>query len=114
MSITQIAFQANIAQSLVEVNDYKVQNLDVTGDITGKTITDIRVCIEEVEPARDLIERIENLELKKEKITFQTPTTTITNTLNIPGKIIINENEEVQAEEVSVFGKRQESCGHNP
>jgi AAA15 family ATPase/GTPase len=47
MQISQLSFQSNIAQSLIEDNDYKVenlnikQNLNVEGYITGKSRDDI-------------------------------------------------------------------------
>jgi hypothetical protein len=41
MSITQLAFQAVVVQNLIEDNDYKVHNLEVTNELTGKTIDDI-------------------------------------------------------------------------
>jgi hypothetical protein len=41
MSITQLAFQAVVAQKLIETNDYKVHNLNDKNELIGKTIDDI-------------------------------------------------------------------------
>jgi hypothetical protein len=56
--ITQLAFQAVVAQNLIEENDYKVQSLEVTNELTGKTIDDIWDAINGGSVG-DIVERIE-------------------------------------------------------
>jgi oligoendopeptidase F len=68
MSITQLAFQAVIAQNLIEENDYKVHNLEVTNELTGKTIDNIWDEINR-DSGGDIVERIEYLENKTRNIT---------------------------------------------
>jgi hypothetical protein len=40
-AISQLAYQAVIAENLLEENDYKVHNLNVKNELTGKTVDDI-------------------------------------------------------------------------
>jgi hypothetical protein len=40
-SISQLAYQAVIAENLIEDNDYRVHNLNISNNLTGKTIDDI-------------------------------------------------------------------------
>jgi hypothetical protein len=58
---TQLAFQAVGAQNLIEDNDYKVHNLEVTNELTGKTIDDIWDAINGG-IGGNIVERIEVLE----------------------------------------------------
>jgi hypothetical protein len=67
MSIKQLAFQAVVAQNFIEENDYKVHNLEVTNELTGKTIDDIWDAINGGSGG-DIIERIEVLEDKRQNI----------------------------------------------
>jgi hypothetical protein len=82
MSITQLAFQAVVAQNLIEENDYKVHNLKVTNELTRKTIGDIWDTINGG-IGGDIVERIEVLEDKTYNITHNGDTTSITNILNV-------------------------------
>ena len=82
MSITQLSFQAVVAQNLIEENDYKVHNLEVTNELTGKTIDDIWEAINGG-IGGDIVERIEVLEDKTQNINHNGDTTTISNTLNV-------------------------------
>jgi hypothetical protein len=63
MSITQLEFQAIVAQNLINDNDFKVHNLEVTNELTGKTIDNI---LNEINGGSggDIVERIEVLEDK--------------------------------------------------
>jgi hypothetical protein len=82
MSIIQLAFQSVVAQNLLEENDYKVHNLEVTNELTGKTIDDIWDAITGI-PSGEFIERIEVLEGKTQNINRNDDTTNISNTLNV-------------------------------
>jgi hypothetical protein len=86
MSITQLAFQAVVAQNLIEENDYKVHNLEGTNELTGKTIDDIWDAINGGSDG-DIVERIEVLENIAQNITSSgigtMSVTSISNTLNV-------------------------------
>jgi hypothetical protein len=41
MSITQLAFQSVVNQNLIETNDDKVHHLNVTNELTSKSIDNI-------------------------------------------------------------------------
>jgi hypothetical protein len=68
MSITQLAFQAVVAQNLIETNDYKVHNFEVTNELTGETIDIIWDAING-SSGGDIVEKIEVLEDKTQNIT---------------------------------------------
>jgi hypothetical protein len=82
MSITQLSFQAVVAQNLIEENDNKVHNLEVTNELTGKTIDDIWEAINGG-IGGDIVERIEVLEEKTQNINHNGDPTSISNTLNV-------------------------------
>jgi hypothetical protein len=82
MSITQLAFPAVLAQNLIEDNDYKVHNLELTNKLTGKTIDDIWEAINGG-IGGDIIERIEVLEDKTHNINHNGDTTSVSNTLHV-------------------------------
>jgi hypothetical protein len=63
MSFTQLAFQTVVAQNLIEENDYKVDILEGTNELTGKTYDDIWNAINGG-IGGDIVERIEVLEDK--------------------------------------------------
>jgi hypothetical protein len=93
LSIIQLAFQAVEAQNLIEENDYNVHNLEVTNELTGKTIDDILDAISGISSG-DIIERIEVLEDKTQNITSfsdrNTNVTSVSNTLNVNHAIGLN------------------------
>jgi hypothetical protein len=82
MSITQLTFQAVVAQNLIEENDYKIHNLEVTNELIGKTIDDIWDAINGG-IGGDIVERIEVLEDKTHNINHNGDTTSISNTFNV-------------------------------
>jgi hypothetical protein len=82
MIITQLAFQAVVSQNLIEENDYKVLNLEVTNELTGKTIDDIWETINGG-IGGDIVERIEVLENKTLNITQVGDVTSVSNTLYV-------------------------------
>jgi hypothetical protein len=81
MSNTQLAFQAVVAQNLIEENDYKVHNLEVTNELTWKTIDDIRNAVNQ-NSGGDIVERID-LEDKAQNITQVWNVTSVSNTLRV-------------------------------
>jgi hypothetical protein len=82
MSITQLAFQAVVAQNYIEDNYYQVHNLEVIDEFTGKTIDDIWEAINGG-IGGDIVERIEVLEDKTQNINHNGDITSISNTLNV-------------------------------
>jgi oligoendopeptidase F len=82
MSITQLAFQAVVAQNLIEENEYKVHNLEVTNELTGKTIDDIWDAING-DSGGSIGERIKILEDITQNITRYEEITSISNALNV-------------------------------
>jgi hypothetical protein len=66
---------------LIEDNDYVVHILEVTNELTGKTIDDIGDAIN-VGSGGDIVERIEVLEDKTQNLSRNGDITSISNTLN--------------------------------
>jgi hypothetical protein len=108
MSITQLAFQAVVAQNLIEENDYKVHNLKVTHELTNKTIDDIWDAINGGSGG-DIVERIEVLENKTQNITRNCEITSISDTLHVnhvTGLNAVDVDIEISVERLT--------CGPNP
>jgi hypothetical protein len=63
MSISSLAFQAVVVKNWIETIDYKIHNLNVTNEITGKTIDDIWDIITGF-PSGDILKRLEIVEDK--------------------------------------------------
>jgi hypothetical protein len=82
LSIAQLAFQAVVAQNLIEDNDYKVHDLEVTNELTRKTIDDIWEVINGG-IGGDIVERTDVLEDKTQNINHNGDTTSIANTLDV-------------------------------
>jgi hypothetical protein len=80
-SISQLVFQEVVTENLIETNDYKVHNRNVTNELTGQTFDHICDAITKL-PSGTIVERFEAVGNKTQNINRKDNITAISNTLN--------------------------------